>query len=263
MIAKNKKKPAFKIIGLIFSLFLITIKITAPSFALEATSSAVSDSEVKEKIKERLEKVVETGIEKVKGIIDQENKNKLYAWTGFIKSISEINLSIDTSEGVKEAEIATDAAIFKVAPGKARQTIKANDLSVNQYIIIMGIKNSEEFLLGKRIIAADEKPATVRRRLISGKVIEVDEQKVTIKNNGDETSLTIDKKTKLKINGIKNPAAEDIQIDDHLAAIAVLDENEKIKSTSVILVIPTKSANSLETVEPSIASSASSTTETE
>lgn len=219
------------------TLFLIAF---SPSYAVEATGSAVSDDDVKEKIKERLEKVVETGLDKVKGIIDQENKDKLFAWVGTIKSLNKTNLSIETINGIKEAEIATNAAIFKVATGKARKEIKSSDLQVGQYIINIGPKNENDVITGKRLLVMDEVPTVAKRDLVAGKVTEIDEEKVTVKKNGEALTLTIDKKVNLKINAIKKPVVDDIQIDDYLTAIVILDEKGEIKTVKTVLVIPGK-----------------------
>jgi len=170
--------------------------------------------------------------------MEEEAKSKLYAWVGTIKSASEEKLSIETNEGLKEAKIASNAAIYKLVSGKSKKSIEAEEIEKDQYTLTMGPKEEENVILGKRIIVLDEAPVTTTREIISGKVTEVDEEEVTIQKNGDTETLTIDEDVKLKINGIKKPTAEDIEINDYLTAITTLDSKGNIDEIKAVLVIP-------------------------
>ena len=96
-------------------------------------------------------------------------------------------------------------------------------------------------ILGKRILILDEALApAVKRDIIAGKVIEIDESQVTIQKNGDTANLGVGKKTKLKINGIKKPTVEDIQVNDYLTAIVAIGEKDEPGDVKAVLVIPGK-----------------------
>lgn len=229
-----------KIIVSLLNCFIVTLLLTITvcqiSLAAESTSSAVSDEEVKDKIKEKLEEVVEKGLDKVKGLVTEEVENRLFAWVGIISEINDDNLSIETNSGLKEAQIASNAAMFKVNPGKPRTAITKNDLTKDLYIIAMGPKTDEQ-ILAKRILTMDKAPQVVKRILIAGKVKEIDDPKVTFQTNGDTWIVSISNEIKFNILGIKKPTIEDIQVGDLIKAVVVLD-NDKIKATKVVLVIP-------------------------
>jgi preprotein translocase subunit YajC len=200
---------------------------------------AVSDDEVKEKIKERLEDVVEKGLDQVKGLMDQEKQNTIYGWSGTVESIKDEMLQIKTSLDLKEAKIATNADILKVNSGKGKKEIEPEDIVPDQFVITMGPKEEENLILAKRIIVLDEAPEpAAKRELISGKVKEIDGTEVLIQKNGDEVTLEIDKEVDLIISGIKGPNTDDIQVDDYLTAIVVLDKTGQVDSVKSVLVIP-------------------------
>jgi len=255
----------FSIFNLVFGLLLILLLSVSPILAEEADSK-ISEEDVKEKIKERLEEVVDKGLEKVKGVMEEEKKSKLYAWVGTIKSVTDSVLSIETINGLKEAKVGTSAAILKVAPGKSKKKIKIGNIKSGQFAIAMGTRDENEVVLGKRIIILDEAPTPAdERKIISGKVTEIDEEEVTIQKNGEAETLTINKKVKLKINGIKKPIVEDIQINDYLTAIVILDEKEEVELTKAVLVIPGKTnpqAEENEVTEEEIKSATPSTEST-
>jgi hypothetical protein len=254
-----------KKITLITLIILIILISPSPLQASDSTSSAVSQEDVKEKIKERLEKTVEKGLEKVKGVLTQERENQLYAWVGPIEKIDLPQLSIKTIDDLKEAKIASSAAIFQVVSGKGKKEIKAEEIKINQFALVMGPKDENEVILGKRIIVLDETPIkSIKREVISGKVNEIDETEVTLQKDGEEEVLIIGKKAKLKINGIKSPTVEDIQVGDYLSAIVTLDKNDEVDEVRAVLVIPGKTnpqAEENEVTQEEIESSTESASE--
>lgn len=232
---KLRKKILLLFSGLI--LVIIGLQLALPLKAVEE-ESPISDDDVKEKIKERLEEVVDKGLDKVKGVMEDEEKNKLYAWVGKAPTTGSDKILVETLEGLKEANIASNAAIYKLIPGESKKSIDPEDIKPGSFAIVMGPKESEELILAKRILVMEEAPASVKREVIGGKVTEVDEDEITIQKNGDTLDLTIGKKVDLKIEGIKKPSTEDIQINDYLTAIVVLDKSENIEEIKAVLIVP-------------------------
>lgn len=246
----------FIIIILLISSFL-NFSISSLTLAQGATESAISEEEVKEKIKERLEKVVNEGLDKIKGVIKEKKTEKIYAYVGKIKSINNHNLTIKTIFGDKQVEVASQAAILKVIPKKSKTTINLEDLELDQFVIAMGPKKEEGVLEGKRLIIAPQPSVSLKRKVLWGKVVEIDDKKVTFKTNEEQESIIIGSKTKLKIVGIEKPTIDDIQIGDHLSAIVTLDKKGQIGLTRVVLVIPGEANPAAAENEIEVTSSAS------
>lgn len=225
----------------LFIFFIFIILFSSPVLAIEATNSAVSEDEVKEKIKERLEETVREGLEKIKGVITQEKENQLYAWVGTITIVNKDKLQIQTKTDLCETQVASNAAIYFLPTAKGKQTIKAGDIKKGQFVIAMGPKIEDKLILGKRILTMDEAPENgAARDLKTGKVNEIDEKTVTIKKNGDSFKISLDDDVNIQVNGIKKPTVEDIQIDDQLTALVVLDKEGNIESVKSVLVVPGK-----------------------
>lgn len=206
----------------------------------DATGSAVSEDQVKEKTKELLEGVDDKDLEKTKEEMTKEASNKIYAWVGKVDSVNGETLVISTLEGLKTTNIATNADILKVIPNKPRTNIKPEDIKTGQSAICMGPKDDSEVILAKRIIIMDEAPVVIKREVISGKITEIDETKVSVKKNGDTVQLTIDSDVKLNIVGIKKPTTEDLQLNDYLYAIVLENDKSKITAVKAVLVVPGK-----------------------
>lgn len=242
--------------NLILSLLLPFILINS-SFAQESSPSAILEEQVKEKIQERLEQVANQDLEKIKGVIEKK-MGKIYAYSGLIKEVKDAALKIETSFGSKEVKVASQAAILKVSPGKAKSEVKLEDLEVDDFVIAIGPMDSNQVITGKRLIITDTAPASQKRKLLFGKVTEIDGQKITFKNS-QQQSITVDSKTKLKINGLEKPVVEDIQIGDLIRVIVTLDKSDKIDEIKVVMVIPGEASPAAEENEveatPSAASS--------
>ncbi|PIS09070.1 hypothetical protein COT75_03330 [Candidatus Beckwithbacteria bacterium CG10_big_fil_rev_8_21_14_0_10_34_10] len=230
-----------KILRIILKIIIIISLLSTPVLAEEATPGAISDDEVKEKIKERLEEVSDKDLNEVKDEIEAEKKNQLFAWVGTVGETDGKTIKINTLGGIKETKANPEADIFELTPGKSKKEIDFKDIEVDQFIISMGIKETDNLILGKRIIVLDEAPVTEKREIIMGKVTEVDEETITLKKNGDREKIKISKNTKLKINGIKKPTAEDIQIDDFLNAVITLNKDGQIDEVKAVLVVPGES----------------------
>jgi hypothetical protein len=71
------------------------------------------------------------------------------------------------------------------------------------------------------------KPLADARRVVNGKITELDDKKITFKYDSDSETITINEDTKLKIVGIEKPTLEKVQIGDQLVAILTKDKKEK------------------------------------
>ncbi len=205
----------------------------------DSPSPNISEDEVKEKIKERLEQVVGDKLEQVKGAIKKRAEEKLYALAGTVNKIEDNLLTLNTALGEQAVKVASQAAILRIE-NKQSSDIEITDIEEDEFIIAMGTRE-EGLLVGKRIIVSSDKPVPAeKRKLLFGKVTEVDDDKISFSSNGESELQTIEigKKTKLIISGISKPEIEDIQVNDLLRAIVALDEDEQIDEVRTILIIP-------------------------
>ena len=201
----------------------------------EATTS---QELIKEKIKERLEKSVSG---EIKGI-QEEIKKRKKAFTGLIKTINENTLVLETEFGTREASISAETDILYYESGEGQKEIEISSLMKQDYIILMGILENN-LLNVKRAVKMPEPEIIETRRLIFGKISEIDNLKIQLAKEVNEepenTPLEFEDDTKLEIKGKNEAEIEDIQIGDQLYAIVTV-KNDEINNILSVLVLPGK-----------------------
>lgn len=232
----------YRIIKLIIVLAAF-ILIFSPVLAQEDSSpSAIPEEKIKEKIKEKLEQVVNQNLEDVKGALEEQAKNKLYGYAGKIKSIDQQTLTLETNDGLKQVEIAPSATIYKLSSKQVKTTIPFEQIEIDEFVIALGPKEEKEVLLGKRLLVIPLPSPSLKRKIVSGQVTEIDDTKIILKSSlvQETISLETDTKTRLKINGVRSPKIDNIQIGDQVNAMVSIDSEDKIDRTLIVLVLPGK-----------------------
>jgi hypothetical protein len=236
-------------------IFCLCLFLAKPLSAQEATDSAVSD-EVKQKIKQKLEEVVDKTLENVKGVIKENVSQKIYGYTGNVIDINDSVLTLKSGVVEKKVEIASEAAILKVITGEGRSSIKADEIEENDFVLAMGNMKEENLLLGRRLIISEQPAPAPLRKVLSGKVQEIDGSRLTFSTDEDEQQIEVGKNTVLKVNGLEDPDVEDIIIGDLIYVIAQYDEDNKLDRIKSVLVMPGKAnpaaeENEMEETTPS------------
>jgi len=204
----------------------------------EASSAAVNDirSKVKEIVQEKL---------------DQVQKGQKMAFFGTISEINGLSLTLQTNEGEKQLNVATNAAIIN----KDGKKIKAENLKNGLFAIAMGYLE-EKNVLGVRRLVMSEKPKTSIREIACGKVTDIskEENVLTIKNESKNIIYTLEINDKTIINQkiagkVEKVKIENIKNNDRLIVIGLPTENEhKIITAKIIYLLP--EANEANTPQP-------------
>lgn len=237
-----KKLTIFWLLAISF--LLLAKNITAISPTPEATSAAVNDirTKVKEIVQEKL---------------DQAQKGQKMAFVGTISEINGLNLTLQTNEGDKQLNVATDAAII----GKGGKKITTKDLKSGLFTIVMGYLQEND-VLGVRRLVVSEKSKVVANEIAFGKVTDIskEENVITIKNENKNIIYTVEMTDKTvitkKVDGkVQKVKFEVIEVGDHLIAIGVPTENEhKIITAKIIHIIPglSKEVSPTPSAKPSV-----------
>lgn len=224
------------------TIIFLLLLLPTPLMAQEASESGASES-LTEKIKEKLQETAEEGLNNIKDeLISKSKTPKKKAFIGSIKSLDESSLTIEYKTQIFNITLSEDAEIVK-SSGKVILAI--DDLDIDDFIIAMGfVLPDTTDLQAIRILLISSPEAPASRQLLSGKINEVDGNKVSI----DSKSLVITSKTSLIVKDIENPEVEDLELDDNLFAIVTLDQNGDIDKVSQVLVLPGK--NNPASLEP-------------
>jgi hypothetical protein len=213
----------------IITLTGLTLALILPGslIAQEATDS--SDS-LTEKIKERLQETAETGLESIQDeLTSQSQSPRKKAFIGYIKTIEDPLITLEYKDQTQQIEVTDDTDYSKTSLAK---------LEVDDFVIAMGFLYPDKQALTTHRLSFIADPQTpVSRQLITGKVKEVDGNKVAV----DGKTLVISSKTTdLAIKDVEDATVEDLELEDDLFAIVTLDKNGDIDKVKTVLVIPGK-----------------------
>jgi len=173
--------------------------------------------------------------------LDEAQKEQKAAFAGEITNISDLQLTLQTSQGDKQLNIATDAALI----GKGGKKITMKDLKTNLFTIAMGFMEEND-VLGVRRLVVSEKPKTVSKEIAFGKVTDIskEENVITVKNEKKNIIYTVEITDKTiitkKVDGkIQKVKLEVIETGDYLITIGAPTENEhKLVTAKIIYIIP-------------------------
>lgn len=221
---------------ILLSLILITsLGLSAVSLVNAEESvvlNATLSSKTTQKLKERIEKIVEEKKEQIKGIINNLDATKK-GFIGEVQRISEEAITIKTSKSIRIIPITKDVEILK--NGKA---IELSDIAVEDWLVVMGIIEDDAFQ-PLRILASGE---TLRPRpsyITIGNISAIERYELTVipRSGEEETAVTLNSKTSYEdLNG-EEIARTDIEEDTQALIIAFDDEGEKIAKRIRILTI--------------------------
>lgn len=204
-----------------------------PAFAAEDDASAGAGT-VTDKIKERLQDTVEDGLTTIKETITEKSTApRKKAYIGQVGAMDQNSLTLTYKDQEFTVTTDNDTAYVK----GASTALNRQDLNPDDFVISMGFffPQTEEFrALRVSLIAAPQPPAN--RQLVTGKITEVDGQKISLNNK----TLPLTKNTDLIVVGLTEPETADLALGDNLFAIVTLDINGDIDSVDNVLVIPGK-----------------------
>jgi len=206
-----------KLITLILLILIFPIAINAQ----EATQSSLTD-----KIKERLEKTAEEGLDTIKEELTTKAKSpKRKAYIGSITAINNNQITLNYKDQTFIIIIPEETEIVK------------SSLEINDYLIALGfVQPDQDQLEARKITVINPPQPALNHQLLSGQIEEVDGNKIIIEGKNLNTTT----KTQLKIIGVEDPELENLELKDYLFAIVLMDKNGDIDEVKNVLVIPGK-----------------------
>lgn len=207
------------------------LKLVKTAYAEEASSGAET---VTEKIKERLQDTVSEGLVSIKEqLTSKAAAPRKKAYIGKILSLDEAGLTLTYKEQNYGVNLKPDTIYVK----GANTAIGFEELKINDFVIAMGWyhADSQEFTAARLSRISQPEPP-LNRQLISGKISEVDGQKISLNNK----TLVLTKKTDLTVSGIDEASNEDLALGDYLFAIVTLDGNGDLDTVNSVYVLPGK-----------------------
>lgn len=177
---KSIRKFLFFSVG--FGLLIASLFFASSVLSQEATSPAIPDEQIKENLKERLEKAI---MEKPQAAQVQR------AWVGTLESIANHTLTIETREGPKLASVSAETTYIRLPK---RTVVKQEDLELGSYTIAMGNLNGKQVLNAQRVIINDEPPPALNRQAHFVTILDYDSEAQILRvelPSGETLELTV------------------------------------------------------------------------
>jgi len=207
------------------------INLVSPVYAAEASEAATT---ITEKIKERLQDTAGEEIVSIKESLTEKNREpRKKAYIGQISVLDQTSLTLTYKNQIYNVNLLQDTKYYK----GTNNPLAAADLKINDFVIAMGFYLPESNSFEAHRISVVSKPeTTAAKQLITGKISELDGQKISL--NGK--TITLGAKTDLAVKGINTATVDDLVLGDNLFAIVTLDNNGDIDTVNNVFIQPGK-----------------------
>jgi hypothetical protein len=203
----------------------------SPKSSPVPSPSASSDIDTTQRLKDRIDKVIEKRRDQVKGIIDQMSSEKR-AFVAQVQRVTEKTVSLKTLKG--EQEILTiDETVALV---KDNKKITINDIAVDDWAIVMGYVNKDSFALKKIVVSSTSLlPRSYETVLGNVKTISTTQLVVTTKENQESKTYVLNKSTAYQDSNGNTSDRKSLRTDDQVLIISYTDKNSQIAHTIRLL----------------------------
>jgi hypothetical protein len=199
--------------------FAKSIKTPSPTTAAQSTST--EGSEIREKVQEKVEEA----------LLNPK------AYLGTITDINEKTIQIKTDSGeIKQVSVADGAMIIKT--GTTNKEVKITDMAIGDYIVAMGFKNGNNVLQSQRILITSPL-GPIARKIISGNIIKITKNNLTLSLSNEENTITFTKGTivyQFKAENLTKIKTTDLDTDKRI--IVVGETNKNVFEARTILLLP-------------------------
>lgn len=203
----------------IILLLILFFPIFITGSLVSAEESESSENSVREKVREKIETVL----------------NKPKAYLGTITDKTEDTLQIKNLKGeIQFISISSDKTAF-INVGTTNKTIKYTDVGLGDFVTAMGIQkfddtnkeNGNSVLDAKRILISKEVQPT-NRKVVFGKVVKIEKKILYLNTENQDYEYEFPKKW-------KGPEIEELSEDDRVVIVAISTEGKYAIRTLEIL----------------------------
>jgi hypothetical protein len=210
------------------SLGLISNVNAEESVVLDASLS----SKTTQKLKERIEKIVEEKKDQIKGIINNLDSNK-QGFIGEVSRISEETITVKTNKATKIIPITDDVELLE-----NNKKIELSDIAVGNWLVVMGVIEDDTFR-PIRILVSDDTLRPLPSYITLGSINSIERYELIVKprTGEEEMPITLNSKTIYEdLNG-EEIVRTDIEEDTQALIIALDDDGEKTAKRVRILTV--------------------------
>jgi hypothetical protein len=219
-----------KILSIAFVISLFTVTAVNPVFAATKASPSPtptvappSDEETTENLKERIDSVLKSRTNQVKGVIDEMTLQK----RGFIGEVDRVIEKTVTVKNLKGTEILTIDPTVVILRDNKKATI--DDIAVGDWVIAIGYTNNQTFTLRRLLVSTTTlMPKTYETVIGTAKTVTKTQLTLTPRTDADPLVYQLNKDTHYEDDQAKTLKQTDIKSDSQYLVISYTNLEKKI-----------------------------------
>jgi hypothetical protein len=188
----------------------------SPSPSPEASPSPATN----EKLRERIERVIDEKRDQVQGVIDELSERRR-GLVGEVQRVSAESVTLKTARGTTIIPLTEDLKLLK-----KNKTITIDDIAVGDWAVALGHTEADAFQAEHLLISSTSLKPVVPS-VVLGSISEITKTTITLKSRatGETTTLTIAKTSKLQDPEGTARLIKEFQTDIQALAVGVKTEN--------------------------------------
>lgn len=193
----------------------------------QATSSATT-----EKLRERIEKIVDEKRDQIRGVIDEFSEQKR-GTIGQVTRLSEESVTITTKKTTEIIPVDDTVTLFKDG-----DEIELDEIAVDDWLVVMGIIVDDTFQPVRILVSSDSlRPDTPVVEL--GTITTIDDDELTISPRDQSDTFTIEVTSSTAYQDIEGNEIELSDITEEMQALVVGFEDEDNQRSATLIRILT------------------------
>lgn len=228
-------KYANKIIAsFLLAILLVSNAATAAAKVKAQDATSAASPETNQKLRERIEKIVDEKKDQVKGTIDDLSLKKR-GFIGEVQRVTQEAITVKSRKGTQIVPITSEVALVKA--GKA---INISAVAVGDWVVVIGTITGDTFT-PRRIIVAGQSLRPRDHLVALGTVEQINTKEITVlTRQGEQITLTINTKTKYQDSDGDKADAKKFSKDMQVLVVGYNDADNKF-ATTIRTIVPLES----------------------
>jgi hypothetical protein len=227
-----KKKIIFSIIGIFLSLAGV-LTINNPQLVFAEEENIDTAPTTTEKLKERIEKIVEQRKDKIEKVLGESSLQKR-GFVGQISRVSETTLTLDVFGTNRIVPFDETTELLK-----NNAEISAENIAVDGWVTVMGIWEDDS-INPRKIIFSDKSPLPDQQLVELGSLKEINNRSVVFQSRYSKSETTIYTNSKTTVEDLEGIEADISQLseEDQVLIVGYKDSDDDSYATTIRALAP-------------------------
>lgn len=171
------------VVSLIISFFPtggVNSQTVSPDDEKASPSATITLDEITQNVRERIQNVIKDK--------DLNSPQKEMAFSGTLQSITGNTLSLSTDQGTYLASTSAETEYWRLP---TKKSLAFNDLTIDNYLTVIGLLDEEEVLITSEVITYDSPPETTSEKSFYGQITNYDPKEFLLTLTDPKTQTAV------------------------------------------------------------------------